>query len=360
MSFTWNSWGWLNLAIDLLVVLTGLVSVWIMTRRRGPAAELAGPRTIIAAPALALAAWTPAVFIIGGILGASLGARAAWTTVTVTAPLISFWLAKRTRAVWPIFLALSLLGMKYYGEVWEPNRLEIEKVEIRLPGLRGDVKAVLLADLQTDWFKSLQTRVRDAANAFDPDVVIFAGDMINHPRLAPEATAYLAGFKHHSGKYFVTGDVDGGYDLNAVLAGGGFELMNAKSKIVVVGPSRFELLGIAVADVWNTSLIHRLAAQESAFPKILISHRPDAIVGAEGVVDLVLSGHTHGGQVCLPFFGPVVTLTTVARSIAAGGLHRYGRLQILLTRGLGWEGHIAPRVRMFCRPHLLLVTLKPV
>jgi predicted MPP superfamily phosphohydrolase len=205
----------------------------------------------------------------------------------------------------------------------------------------------------------MQSRVREIANEFDPDLVVFTGDMINHPRLASEAGEYLAGFKHRNGKYFVTGDVDGAYDLPEVLARGGFELLDGKSKVVSVGPSRFSLIGVSIAGAWDHDLVKRLSAQAAATPRILLSHRPDAVTTADGLVDLVVSGHTHGGQVCLPFIGPVMTLTRVARSIAAGGLHRSGKQQILLSRGLGWEGHFAPRVRMFCRPHLLLVVLKP-
>ena len=91
-----------------------------------------------------------------------------------------------------------------------------------------------------------------------------------------------------------------------------------------------------------------------------MSHLPDALpIARSAPVQLLLSGHTHGGQVCLPWLGPIFTLSGVLRHIAAGGLHRIGGLSVVVSRGLGWEGHIAPRVRTFCRPQIGLITLAP-
>jgi hypothetical protein len=54
-----------------------------------------------------------------------------------------------------------------------------------------------------------------------------------------------------------------------------------------------------------------------------------------------------------------LTLSRVPRRIGAGGLHRVDGLRVIVSRGLGLEGHIAPRLRTFARPHLLLVELVP-
>lgn len=363
MSFTWNAFGWLNLAIDSAAVTLALVGLYL-THRREPFGDAQDSRSLIlAGRSLTLTGllWIPALFQVGGILGVSLGARVAWTTATVTIPLVCFWLARRRRSYGLLLLAASLVGAKYYGEVWEPNRLEVERVEIRLAGLKERVRLVHLSDVQTDAFGPLQQRVQEAANAFKPDLVVFTGDLVNAPALAPQAGGYLAGFQARAGKFFVSGDVDDGYDLEGVLARGGFTLLDGRTRRLSLGKNTLALAGVSVAQAFDRGLLAALAAKlRSADARLLLSHRPDALFAAQdGAFDLMLSGHTHGGQVCLPFLGPILTLTKVARKIAAGGLHRAGRLQILLSRGLGWEGHIAPRVRVFCRPHLLLVELTP-
>lgn len=360
MSFTWNAYGWVNLGIDLLSVLLSLSAVLYALRRWDPGERLTFRTFKISTRALVLAfcGWLPAVGWIGGIVGFSLAARLGWTTATVTVPVLCLYLARARRAPWLAALALSLVGAKYYGEVWEPGNLEVERVTIELPGLARTVKVVHLSDLQTDTIGPLHERVRREANAFEPDLVLFTGDLVNHPSLAAAAGDWLAGFTPAGRKYFVTGDIDGGAEVPGLLRRAGFETLDGRRLVVEPAGARLTLLGVDIWDWREDGYLARLA-EGSPRPRLLLSHRPDAALVSADAADLVLSGHTHGGQVCLPFWGPLVTLSHVARKIAAGGLHRIGATRILVSRGLGWEGHVAPRVRTFCRPHLILVELIP-
>ena len=75
--------------------------------------------------------------------------------------------------------------------------------------------------------------------------------------------------------------------------------------------------------------------------------------------DLYLCGHTHGGQVQVPFFGPLVTMTSAPRHVAAGGVFETSTgMSLALSRGVGMEGDYAPRFRFNCRPHVFLLTLR--
>lgn len=360
MSFTWNAFGWVNLGIDLLSVVLSLAAALYALRRWDPGARFTFRTFKISTRALGLAfcGWLPAVGYIGGIVGFSLAARLAWTAATVTVPLLCLYLARSRRAPWLAAAAIALVAAKYYGEVWEPGNLEVERVTVQLPGLTRKVKIVHLSDLQTDTIGPLHERVRREANAFEPDLVLFTGDLVNHPSLAAAAGDWLAGFTPTGRKYFVTGDIDGGMEVHGLLRRAGFELLDSRRLVVEPAGARLTLLGV---DIWNWREDGYLArlAEGSPRPRLLLSHRPDAALLAGDAFDLILSGHTHGGQVCLPLWGPLVTLSHVARNIAAGGLHRIGVTQILVSRGLGWEGHVAPRVRTFCRPHLVLVELIP-
>lgn len=360
MSFTWNAYGWVNLGIDLLSVLLSLAAALYALRRWDPGERFTFRTFKIATRALVLAfcGWLPAVGYIGGIVGFSLAARLGWTTATVAVPLLCVYLARTRRAPWLAAAAVALVAAKYYGEVWEPGNLEVERVTIELPGLARKVKVAHLSDLQTDTIGTLHERVRREANAFEPDLVLFTGDLVNHPSLAAAAGDWLAGFTPAGRKYFVTGDIDGGMEVHGLLRRAGFEKIDGRRVVVEPAGAPITLLGVDIWDWREEGYLARLA-EGSPRPRILLSHRPDAALVAGNVFDLVLSGHTHGGQVCLPFWGPLVTLSQVARKIAAGGLHRIGATRILVSRGLGWEGHVAPRVRTFCRPHLILVELIP-
>ncbi|MDP2864615.1 MAG: metallophosphoesterase, partial [Elusimicrobiota bacterium] len=121
------------------------------------------------------------------------------------------------------------------------------------------------------------------------------------------------------------------------------------------------IVGLGLEDYSDRRLLSGiLAKMGKTDATVLLCHVPDALKTAEELpINALFSGHTHGGQVCLPWFGPIVTLSHVARKIAAGGIHRVGGLYVIVSRGLGMEGHIAPRVRTFCRPHLILLELTP-
>ncbi len=90
---------------------------------------------------------------------------------------------------------------------------------------------------------------------------------------------------------------------------------------------------------------------------VLLYHSPDLILEASARrVDLVLSGHTHGGQIRLPLFGPVVTYSRFGRKYASG-LFQEGDTTMYVSRGLGFEGGRLPRARFLCRPEIVSIEL---
>ena len=94
--------------------------------------------------------------------------------------------------------------------------------------------------------------------------------------------------------------------------------------------------------------------------RILLSHRPDAVYLLEprSRVDLVVAGHTHGGQIQLPFHGPLTIASRVPPEVGAGGLHRVDGHPIYVSRGVGVERGQAPRARLGAPPEVAVVTLR--
>jgi predicted MPP superfamily phosphohydrolase len=90
---------------------------------------------------------------------------------------------------------------------------------------------------------------------------------------------------------------------------------------------------------------------------LVVSHVPDLSRQLDGLgVDLHLAGHTHGGQLVIPGFGPPIILSDLPRKYAKG-LHELGDHWINVTPGIGMEGNHAPRMRFFCPPEIHLLEL---
>jgi predicted MPP superfamily phosphohydrolase len=94
---------------------------------------------------------------------------------------------------------------------------------------------------------------------------------------------------------------------------------------------------------------------------IAVSHYPDPVLSLTPgtTIDLILSGHTHGGQVALPRLGPLVTASDVPRVVAAGGLHVVDGHPIYVSTGVGLERGQAPQLRFGVPPSVALITIVP-
>ncbi|MCA1553353.1 MAG: metallophosphoesterase, partial [Chloroflexi bacterium] len=92
---------------------------------------------------------------------------------------------------------------------------------------------------------------------------------------------------------------------------------------------------------------------------ILLYHSPDLApqAAALGTIDLQLAGHTHGGQVRLPFYGALLTSSLYGKQLEMG-LYQLRDMLLYVSRGVGLEGMGAPRARFRCRPEVTLITLR--
>ncbi len=351
---------WLDLAVCACALLGAL---WRLrkSRRAGEARSLALAGFAVLGASYGLAPWIAWGVLDGTIRGFCLAVRALWTGATVAAPALALGAAAVSRRPRWAVLAAALVALKWWGEVGEPARLEIERATIEVEGLRSPVKVAHFSDLQTDGIRPMELRAREAANAFDPEFVVFTGDVMNHRSLAPSVFEYLSGWKARRAKLFVGGDVDAIVSRAELKELAGFEAIDGRAKIFQAGGARLAFLGFGLFDYRrgesHAELLVR-SAKADAF--VALAHRPDTAFALRGLpVSALFAGHTHGGQVVIPGFGPPVTLTRVPRDAAAGGVRRFEGLTLSLSRGFGWEGHLAPRVRLFCRPHLILAELVP-
>lgn len=250
-----------------------------------------------------------------------------------------------------------------YSTWLEPHWLSIETVSIPLRRLPPQFAGFTLAQI-SDVHRSLYVAEADiraaveAVNRLTPDVVVLTGDFVtNDAALAESCAPVLGALQARSGVYAILGNHDHWTNADEVERALQTQpitvLRNAAVPIERDG-ARLWIAG--VDDVWehHADLDRALRLVPAAQTTILLAHEPDyADLAAQYPIDLQLSGHSHGGQVRLPFFGPPV-LPHLGRKYPHG-LYQLGPLQLYTNRGLGV---ISPPVRFNCQPEITLLTLR--
>ena len=130
---------------------------------------------------------------------------------------------------------------------------------------------------------------------------------------------------------------------------------------VQIGDQRLGLVGVSCTrerHLDGPRLRQIVAGRSREAFHILLYHSPDLMPDAQAVrIDLYLAGHTHGGQLCLPFFGAVITSSDFWKRYE-GGLYQEGATTLYVSRGLGLEGLGAPRARFLAPPEVVALTLR--
>jgi hypothetical protein len=148
----------------------------------------------------------------------------------------------------------------------------------------------------------------------------------------------------------------GNHDLD--LASHGAELFRGgvanelQGRPVALANGRIILCGAP----WNKSPLVRSCLEESDSHalRIAVYHSPDLVEAvAAGGADLFVAGHTHGGQVRLPFYGAIITMSAFDKKYEAGR-YQVGDTALYVNRGIGTEGRVIP-MRFLCRPELTIL-----
>jgi predicted MPP superfamily phosphohydrolase len=270
------------------------------------------------------------------------------------------------------FLVLSALGASgaAYARLVEPTWLELTHRECAIPNLVQPVALIHLSDFHASNAvpKSHIERAIDMAVAASPDLICITGDFVTDTtgfdagwyaavlgRLVRKAPTFAVLGNHDGGSWSAT---RGGFHTTAEVAqiveSSGVQLLANRSRKITCRGAALRIVG--VGDVWAEDLDAAKAFndEDSRCPTILLSHNPDTKeLVAEHDWDLMLSGHTHGGQVVVPLIGlspaPVIDREYIA------GLKRWRNRWIHISRGVGnMHG-----VRFNCRPEVTRIHLLP-
>ena len=274
------------------------------------------------------------------------------------------------------FLGLSGLGaagVLVYSGGFERHHLEITERTVELerlnPALDG-LRVVQLSDIHYEQFTEphFVREVVAHVNRLAPDLVLMTGDYISEGPLGNAMSArssypcaeILAGIQCPQ-RWCVLGNHDakvGAATVIDALQSHGLPVLENRyvpfertgARLWIAG---VQDIGLAHPDL-DLAVPHGLqSAQE---PVILLAHEPDYAdrVVRHGGVDLMLSGHTHGGQIRLPVVGAPY-LPPLGRKYAEGHFQLANGLQLYVNRGIGTVG--IP-FRFDCRPELTMITLR--
>lgn len=279
--------------------------------------------------------------------------------------------AWKTAAILHAATAALLLGFRLYATHLEPHRLQIRRVAITSPKIEKPIRIVHISDFQPAAIGAYEQRVIQTIRELEPDLLIHTGDLLQplppatYESELPKVEQLLATTNPPLGKYNVLGDTDGPI-TGALQAGrGGITTLINDDVTIEHGSTHLRILGLT-RELSRDNTLARLrinpwidAADANDFT-ILFGHAPDYIQTARDFpIDLCLAGHTHGGQVRIPFFGPIVTMTSLPRKLARG-YHQIGKTRLNVSAGIGAEhAEGLPSIRVNCPPEITVITIRP-
>ncbi len=291
-------------------------------------------------------------------------------------------------SLWAIFLLfyplLSLLSLLItfiliWGSFIEPRLITIAPVTIKLHKPIREFKIAVLADLHAGPYKKAKffTRVVETTLSLDPDLVVLVGDHIFNCVHNEKEVEYLYPLKKLTEKipvYAVHGNHEYGLSdyiptnptqikfadvsgyTKAILESYGIKYLHNQTLDLTIKGQKICLFG--GDEVWTGNLNYSTLKNKPAeIPKIALVHNPAYLYHPhpEGI-DLTISGHTHGGQIRLPFIGPMTKADNLIPKKLYEGLHEPERAgeYLFVTRGLGES---EARARLFCPPEIALLTI---
>ena len=248
-------------------------------------------------------------------------------------------------------------GAGTYGFVYGRRELELTRATLPVEGLPPSIGGLRIGFL-TDVHRSVFVSQEDVARAVSmvmeekPDLIVLGGDYVtwgDRNYVGPSAEA-LAPLSAPLGVFGILGNHDDDHAMPTALGKNGAQMLkDARTRITVKGEA-IDLIGIRF---WTRRAADIAALSRGAAPmSILLAHDPRRLTEGAGLgIPLILSGHTHGGQVVLPVIGAVAA----QKFPVVSGVARRDRTTIFVSRGVGT---VYVPVRINCPPEVAILTLE--
>lgn len=358
----------------LLVLAAGLLVLV-----RGRSRPIDAPRAGLAFATGAMTAFMLVLVTAIGLGRFFLAVNVAYCATAIAMPLAGLALLLvlargRSATRWALAIALASLvpaPIAWHSTFVAPWQLETVRTEVPIAperALARPITVAVLADLQTVRVTEHEREAVRRAMAARPDLILVPGDLVQvgtHrlPEIEDDFRALLAPLAAPLGVWFVQGNCETKEDARRLLAGTPVRFLDNEVVECEHDGVLVRICGVDLAFDSPRAKAALRAIEETPGDelRIVVAHRPDVVfaLAPDTRVDLVVAGHTHGGQVRLPLVGPPIVLSRVPRAVGAGGLHALDGRRVYVSRGIGWEHGNAPRVRFLCPPEVSVLTLRP-
>lgn len=273
-----------------------------------------------------------------------------------------------------IWIPLQFLGcfLQVYAFWIEPYKIHIshEVLESEKLSPGTSLRLLHIGDLHLERLSIREETLNRLVSDLKPDIILFSGDFLSLSSIRDrnawdELKMVLNQWEAPLGIFAVTGSpaVDLPENFPTLLEGTPVRLLDDKVVEIKTNTGSLQIIGVNCTHKPHEDLPRLESMLDGIDPgfKILLHHSPDLAPNARDLdIDMQLSGHTHGGQVCFPLIGPIFTGSLYGLTFKSGRYSMNG-MTLYITRGLGLEGLSAPRVRFLCPPEIVMweITGKP-
>ncbi|MCD4714143.1 MAG: metallophosphoesterase [Clostridiales bacterium] len=258
--------------------------------------------------------------------------------------------------------------------VWQNNSITTTQIEIsnsQIPDAFDEFTIVQISDLHNKVFRTNQSSLLKRVIEASPDIIVITGDLVDRRKYdLDDAMLFIDGAVRIAPVYFVSGNHEawsGEYvEISKRLTSAGVVILDDMKVELKSNGEVIELLGLSDPDFLTSTYFegtkysslkeHLSNLSDESVYQILLSHRPELFdLYVDHNIDLIFSGHAHGGQFRFPRAGGLIAPDQGLFPKYSSGSYKEEQSTMVVSRGLG--NSIIP-VRIFNRPEVVIVTLK--
>jgi predicted MPP superfamily phosphohydrolase len=246
-----------------------------------------------------------------------------------------------------------------YGCFVEPYWPQVNVIPIQTEKLKSATfRIIQISDTHCDNKIRLERRLPGIINNLKPDIIVFTGDSINRESALPLFRDTMSKLNAPLGKFAVTGNWDNYIvPVPDLFKGTGFRELDGDFQKIKKDGETIRICGRSYGH--ESNLPKPVSQADNSTFTVFLYHSPNLAESLDdSEIDLYLCGHTHSGQIALPFYGALTTLSKHGKKYEAGLYHR-GTCIVYVNRGIGLDGGKAPKARFFARPEITVFDIGP-